>query len=138
MEVKATVLTNLNVARNDISGAAAQQLATAALGSKSLEVLSEVPIKELRADTLTELDLSGKGLGATEGIVLAELIKVTTAMTKLNLAMNQFGDKGGVAIANALGVNATLTSLDLSSNLLDDQTKAKLTSAAKSTLKLEL
>ena len=64
------VLKNLSVAYNNISGEAAQQLAAAALGSLSLEVLSEVPIKELREDKLTKLELQSKGLGATEGIVL--------------------------------------------------------------------
>ena len=63
------VLKNLSVACN-INGEAAQQLAAAALGSLSLEVLSEVPIKELREDKLTKLELQSKGLGATEGIVL--------------------------------------------------------------------
>ena len=43
------VLTNLDTCRNDISGDAAQQLATAVLNSTSLEVFSEVPLKQLRA-----------------------------------------------------------------------------------------
>ena len=38
-------------------------------------VFSEIPIKELRADTLTELDLKEKGIGVSGVIVLAELIK---------------------------------------------------------------
>ena len=50
---------------NEIDGEASQQLAAAALGSNSLEVLSEVPIKDLRADTVAELDLREKGLGLT-------------------------------------------------------------------------
>ena len=77
------VLTNLSVAHNYISGDAAQQLATAALDSKSLTVFSGVPIKELRDEKHAELDLSGKGIGPTEGIVLAELVKVSAALTKL-------------------------------------------------------
>ena len=67
------VLTNLSVAGNNISGEAAQQLAAAALST--LEVLSDVPIKELREHKHTSLDLSSRGLGSTEGIVLAELLK---------------------------------------------------------------
>ena len=37
----------------------AQQLAQAVLSSASLEVFSKVPMKRLRADALTELDLNG-------------------------------------------------------------------------------
>ena len=164
LEVNAT-LTNLNVAANGISGEAARQLAAAALASKSLEVLSEVPIKELRADKLTELDLSSKRLGPTEGIVLAELIKVSASLKTLILRRNLIGDEGAIAIAEALKVNATLTSLnlmqngiedeggvaiaealkvtalsnlDLRKNNIDDTTKEELRHAAKPTLQLTL
>ena len=44
-------------------------------------MLSEVPIKELREDKRTELDLSRKGLGPTEAIVLGELLKGGAALT---------------------------------------------------------
>ena len=75
-----SVLKNLSIAHNsNISGEAAQQLAVAVLGSTPLEVFSEVPIKELRSDKLTELDLFNKGLGPTGGIVLAGLLKVNAA-----------------------------------------------------------
>ena len=75
-QTDAAVLSNLSVAGNtSISGEAAQQLATAALSSKSLQVLSDVPIKELREDKHTSLDLRGKRLGPTEAIALAELVK---------------------------------------------------------------
>ena len=111
------VMKNLSVAYNNIVGEAAQQLAAAALGSLSLEVLSGVPIKELREDKLTELNcLSSKGLGPTEGIVLAKLIKFSAVLTTLCLFGNNIGDDGAKAIAEALKVNAVLTSLHLYGN----------------------
>ena len=111
------VLKNLSVAFNsNIVGEAAQQLAAAALGSLSLEVLSGVPIKELREDKLTGLNLSLSGLGPTEGIVLAELIKFSAVVTELELGANEIGDEGAKAIAEALKVNAVLTVLSLRGN----------------------
>ena len=110
------VLKDLSVAYNKINGEAAQQLAAAALGSLSLYVLSEVPIKELREDKLTKLELQSKGLGATEGIVLAELIKVNPVLTELDLSSNSIGIDGAKAIAEALKVNPVLTILDLNRN----------------------
>ena len=65
-------------------------------------MLSEVPIKELREDKLTKLELQSKGLGATEGIVLAELIKVNPVLTKLDLRMNGLGDAGKKAVRDAV------------------------------------
>ena len=83
------VLTQLDMRGNDISGEAAQQLAAAVLASPSLEVFGKVPLKELRADALTELDLSVKDLGPAEDIVLVELLKVTKVLTKLDLNRNR-------------------------------------------------
>jgi Ran GTPase-activating protein (RanGAP) involved in mRNA processing and transport len=113
------MLTNLSVAFNSsISGEAAQQLATAALSTKSLKVLSEVPIQELREDKHTSLNLSSKGLGPAEGIVLAKLMKFSAVLTDLNIAVNNIGPGGAKAFADALRINAVLTSFDLSGNCL--------------------
>ena len=49
-------LKSLSVKANGITSKEAEQLAAAVLASKSLEVLSDVPIKELREDKLTELN----------------------------------------------------------------------------------
>jgi Ran GTPase-activating protein (RanGAP) involved in mRNA processing and transport len=114
------VMKNISVAYSNIVGEAAQQLAAAALGSLSLEVLSGVPIKELREDKLTELNLRSNGLGSTEGIVLAELIKFSAVLTNLDLKWNNIGDEGAIAIAEALKVNAVLTKLNLKYNSMGD------------------
>ena len=122
-----SVLTNLSVARNNnLSGEAAQQLAAAALGSKSLQVLSEVPIKELREDKHTELNLTHKGLGPTEGIVLAELVKGSAVLTSLDLSNNLLDAEAGKALAASLAVNAVLTECSLLDNNFDVESATML------------
>mgnify|MGYP000894950872 FL=1 len=126
------VVKNLSVAYNsNIVGEAAQQLAAAALGSLSLEVLSGVPIKELREDKLTELNLRSKGLGPTEGIVLAELIKFSAVVNTLYLGGNSIGDEGAKAIAEALKVNAVVTTLSLWNNSIGDEGAITIAEALK-------
>ena len=68
---------------NGIDGEAAKELAAAALASSSMVTFGEVPIKELRADARTTLDLSGKRLGPTEALVLAGLIAVSRSLTSV-------------------------------------------------------
>jgi len=130
------VMKNLSVANNrNIVGEAAQQLAAAALGSLSLKVLSGVPIKELREDKLTELNLSlnclGSSLGSTEGIVLAELIKFSAVLTELSLWDNQIGPQGAIAIAEALKVNVVMTTLNLGANSIGDEGAKAIAEALK-------
>jgi hypothetical protein len=72
-------LTSLSTAYNDISGNGAQQLAAAVLSKPTLEVFSGIPLKELRADSLTTLDLFDKGLGVPEAMVLADLLRSVSA-----------------------------------------------------------
>ena len=69
-----SALKNLDLTYNrGIEGESSRQLAAVALESKTLEVFSKVPSKELRENKLTELNLFVKGLGPAEAIVFAEL-----------------------------------------------------------------
>jgi hypothetical protein len=82
-------LMKIFVGYNNISGDGAQQLAAAVLAKPALEVFSGIPLKELRTDSLTRLDLSGKGLGVPEAIVLADLLRsVSASVTEVNLSHN--------------------------------------------------
>lgn len=72
-------LTSLNVCHNNITGDGAQELAKVVLGKPSLETFCEIPLKQLRADSLTELDLSDKGVGVPGALVLAYLLKNVSA-----------------------------------------------------------
>ena len=72
-------LTSLSTAYNNISGDGAQQLAAAVLAKPTLSVFSGIPLKELRTDSLTSLDIQGKGLGVPEAMVLADLLQSVSA-----------------------------------------------------------
>jgi hypothetical protein len=77
-------------------------------------MFNEIPIKEMRADTFTELDLKGKGVGVEGVMVVAGLIPVMGALTKLLLAKNKLEEEGTKAICEALEQNTTLKVLDIS------------------------
>ena len=82
-----SVSRSLNVVdtrNNSIDGEAAKELAAAVLASSSMIKFGEVPIKELRADVLTTLDLKSKNLGPTEAIVLAGLLLVSRSLTQVH------------------------------------------------------
>ena len=96
-------LTKILVGGNNIGGDGAQQLAAAVLAKPTLEVFSEIPLKELRADSLTSLDLTSKGLGVPEAIVLADLLRsVCASMTRLDVRVNSLGEEGKAALRKAL------------------------------------
>jgi Ran GTPase-activating protein (RanGAP) involved in mRNA processing and transport len=130
-------LTRVDVRGNYIAGDGAAQLAAAVLGNLKIEMFNEIPIKEMRANSLTELDLNGKGVGVEGGMVVVGLIPVMGAMTSIDLSNNKlcnvhaaklrhrgrevhgtYTAEGIIAIADALRVNGGLTSLDLSYNML--------------------
>jgi hypothetical protein len=113
-------LTRVDVRCNSIAGDGAAQLSAAVLGNLKIEMYNEIPIKEMRANSLTELDLKGKGVGVEGGMVVAGLIPVMGALTSLDLSsnqlcgLNQYGRgtytaEGITAIADALRVNGALT-----------------------------
>ena len=96
------MLTNLDMRRNEISGDAAQQLATAVLASSSLELFGSVPLKELRANTLDRLDLSHEYLGVPEALVLAKLVEGSGVLTSIDLRGNNLSDEENKAIQGAV------------------------------------
>ena len=76
-------LTRVDVRGNYIAGDGAAQLAAAVLGNLKIEMFNEIPIKEMRANSLTELDLNGKGVGVEGVMVVAGLIPVMGALTEV-------------------------------------------------------
>jgi hypothetical protein len=120
-------LTRVDVGQNNIAGDGAVQLAAAVLGNFKIEIFNEIPIKEMRANSLTELDLNGKDFGVEGGMVVAGLIPVMGVLTSLNLSSNQlcgldrrgrgtYTAEGITALADALRVNGGLLTLNLSIN----------------------
>jgi Ran GTPase-activating protein (RanGAP) involved in mRNA processing and transport len=76
-------LTSIDVRHNSIAGDGAVQLAAAVLGNLKIEIFNEIPITEMRANSLTELDLNGKYVGVEGGMVVAGLIPVMGGLTKI-------------------------------------------------------
>jgi NLR family CARD domain-containing protein 3 len=84
-----SALTRVDIRHNNIAGDGAAQLAAAVLGNLKIEMFNEIPIKEMRANSLTELDLTGKGVGVEGGMVVAGLIPVSGGLTSINLSRNK-------------------------------------------------
>jgi hypothetical protein len=120
-------LTRVDVRNNNIAGDGAEQLAAAVLGNLKIEMFNEIPIKEMRANSLTELDLNGKDFGVEGGMVVAGLIPVMGGLTSLDLSNNAlcgvvqdpFGRisdtytaEGLSAIMDSLRVNGALTKIE--------------------------
>ena len=115
-------LTCVDIRHNNIAGDSAEQLSAAVLGNLKIEMFNEIPIKEMRANSLTELDLKGKGVGVEGVIVVAGLMPVMGALTSIDLSSNNLGGEAGAKhVADMLGVNSGLMALDLSYNNLNDE-----------------
>ena len=59
---------------NDISGEAASQLSAAVLANTNIEKFNDIPIKEMRADSLTTLELPQKHIGVVGGLLVGGLM----------------------------------------------------------------
>jgi hypothetical protein len=70
-----------------------------------------IPVKQLRENTITSLDLSNKGLCVDGGLILAALIKDNTSVQQLDASSNSLGIEGGKALAASIAENRTITSV---------------------------
>jgi Ran GTPase-activating protein (RanGAP) involved in mRNA processing and transport len=82
---------------------------------ESMKILCEVAVKD---KTLTELDVSGKCLGAEGALVVAEYLDGNRALTRFDVSGNSLCAAGAKALATSLSSNQVLTELNLSSNWL--------------------
>ena len=89
-----TSLTHCDVRLNNIVGEGASQLSAVVLANTNIEVFNEIPIKEMRADSFTTLDLSGKNIGVEGGMVVAGLVPAMGSLTKLNAGWNNMSKEG--------------------------------------------
>ena len=80
---------------------------------------------------ITQLNLSGKGLGTGDCTALAEAIKHNSTITQLDLSENELGTGDCTALAEAVKHNSTITQLDLSRNRLGEGGFTALAEAAK-------
>jgi len=110
-------LTAVDTRNNGIIGEGAEQLAAAVLGSSSMITFGDIPMKQLRADELTTLnmagrDIDGRDLGLTEARVLAGLIPVSGSLTQINLC-GIYLKEGAEALAPAIRDSHSLNSVIL-------------------------
>ena len=75
-----------SVCSYDITGDAANQLATAVLEHAAMTDFCGIPLASLRENSITELDLSGYGVGVPGAIVLSKLLPSAAALTSLEYA----------------------------------------------------
>ena len=94
-------LTTLDVRFNDLGDGSAA-LAGAVSEHQQIKMFCEIPVKQLRDDALTELDLNDKRIGTCGAMVLAHLLKFSRALTSLDLRRNKIGAGGARAIADSL------------------------------------
>jgi hypothetical protein len=93
-------LSNLHIGCNEIPKRQMRVFIT----MDKFDVLCAVPIKELKANSITQLDLAGKSLGTEGAQVLSTYLKADAsgALVSLNLAQNKLGVEGTKHIAEVL------------------------------------
>jgi Ran GTPase-activating protein (RanGAP) involved in mRNA processing and transport len=90
-----------------------------------------LPVKQLRENTITSLDLSSKGLGVDGGLILAALIKDNTSVQQLHAQNNGLGPEGAKSFRRLLEDNSSLTLLDVSGNNMGAEGAASLAEGLK-------
>jgi len=76
---------SLSVKRNNIIGDGAEKMAKAVLATPSMIDFGGIPIKPLRDNSVTDLDLSNRTLGLPEAMVLSGLLPGAPSLVKLNV-----------------------------------------------------
>jgi hypothetical protein len=100
-----TTLARVDMCGNKITGDGATQLAAAVLGNLKIEMFNKIPIKEMRANSLTKLDLECMDVGVHGGMVVAGLIPVMGGLKALDLSYNCLEDEGVSAVCEAIQSN---------------------------------
>ena len=70
-----------------------------------------LPLKQLRGNTVTELNFSNSGLGVDGGIMLAAVLQRNQSVQWVDVSQNSLGPEGGTALASALQTNTSITTV---------------------------
>ena len=89
---------NLHVGHNSIP----EEQMKSIIAMNKFDVLCAVPVKELKANSITELDLSGKSLGTEGALVLATYMEDNGTLVNLNISNNSVGPEGAQALVPAM------------------------------------
>jgi hypothetical protein len=82
LAIRASV-TCLDVRYNNIPGKWASELSAAVLEMPQMKKFNEIPIKDMRTNSLTQIDLSGKGVGVVGGMVVAGLLPAMASLREV-------------------------------------------------------
>ena len=81
------------------------------------ESFSGIPVKKIRDNAITEIDVKGledSKLEACGGVILAHCLKSNSSVTVVAVSSNNLGVEGGKALAECLKSNTTLAAIVLS------------------------
>jgi Ran GTPase-activating protein (RanGAP) involved in mRNA processing and transport len=106
-------MSSLHVGSNGIPEREMRKIMAIAMSKESMKILCEVPFKN---KTITELDVSGKNLGAEGALVIAEYLDGNGAMSKLDISNNAMNASGCKMICEAIQGNNILTELSMAKN----------------------
>ena len=113
LATKSSVITNLNLSRNDIGDSGAESI------SRALVVNS----------SLTNLDLSRNSISDSGAESISQALPGNTSLTNLDLSWNFIFGSGAASLFKALAVNSSLNNLDLSRNCIEGSGAASLSQA---------
>ena len=120
LATKSSVITNLNLSRNDIGDSGAESI------SRALVVNS----------SLTNLDLSRNAISDSGAESISQALAANTSLTNLDLSWNFIFGSGAASLFKALAVNSSLNNLDLSRNCIEGSGAASLSQALAATSSL--
>ena len=81
----------------------------------------ERAIAEVRAGTVTEVDLQWQEIGDAGATQLADALGTNTSVEKLYLYGNSIGEAGATQLADALGTNTSVEKLWLNGNSIGNE-----------------
>lgn len=125
-------LTSLDVRNNYIVDEGTIQLSEAVLAQHNqIQTFNEVPIEKMRADSLTELNLSRMMIGNVGGMVVARLLPLATSLMSIDLKINRLDAWVVETLAPAIAVASSLTRIDVGFNNFNLEATLELLTAMK-------
>ena len=122
-----------SVCENNITGEASDTLAKTVLEHPAMTDFCGIPLASLRENSITELNLEGRGIGVPGAIVLSKLLPSAAALTSLKCAAAPSRVCQAPLNTFSLSVRGSLRD-----NALDDSAKQLIKAAAGERVQLEL
>ena len=73
------------------------------------ESFCDIPVKQIRDNAVTRVDMKDSKLGPCGGVILAHCLKSNSSVTVVDASSNNLGVEGGKALAECLKSNTTIT-----------------------------